>query len=214
MNTMRLTLLLILSFLCATQVAAQSLQIPDFEFGDLSEVKGNKVFVISDDLEARARICKELKAKYPSLIIVSRKEDANVSLLYGTSLTKAGGAFDNPGTASDASVYWSEMVAVKYIKGRYGARTRILWFTRKSHKVHHIPMSSFAPNGFGYNRSTTKGAAIELLIRLGFAFVQRRRETMMFDPVTNSLRISFSGKNEIRAAREFVKELKRARGEK
>lgn len=211
MNHIRLTLLLIMSFICVSQVAAQSLQIPDLEYGDLSEVEGNKVFIVSDDLQARARICQEITSKYPDLIIVSRKEEANVILLYGTNLTRAGSPFDNPGSVDDASVSWGEMVAVKPIKGLYGERTRILWFTRKSRKVYSLPLNGFAQSGLGFNRSTTKGAVVGFIFRLGVSIFQGRQEKLMLNPATNSLQINFGRKNEIRAAQEFVKALKMAR---
>lgn len=134
MNIIRATLLLILSVTGSVQATAQTDQIPNLavEYGNLSELfQRHRVFVYTENLESRERILREL-AKYPRLMVVGRKEEADFILLFGANLVRnSPSSLDNFAGIDDSVVIYGDMVALRLIKHREGPRIRILWYTRK-----------------------------------------------------------------------------------
>jgi hypothetical protein len=92
----RSVLLLLAALAPHAEAAGQSekLQAPDVEYGDLSELRGNRVFVNSENLATRERILREL-VKLPLLRVVGRAQDADVILLFGGALASSGSEWGN-----------------------------------------------------------------------------------------------------------------------
>lgn len=108
-------------------------EIP-LEFGEASELKGLvKVYVQTNDLEARKQIVKEL-AKEPRIVVVGVKDDCEFKLFYASGSQTNGATLSPFGSIRANNLHIGELGAVvrgrKQDDGRYASR--VLWSSRKS----------------------------------------------------------------------------------
>lgn len=171
---------------------AEKLQAPDVEYGDLSELRGNRVFVNADNLVSRGRVLREVM-KYPALRVVGRAQDADVILLFGSALASGGSEWGNYIEAtSGINADRVDAVAFKIVD-EPAPHARVLWVsTRRRASIstsHVIELYPF--------RDGLRSRIIKLLIG-GFFFSRRPSIPLGRAP-------------EVKAARAFVDALRRAR---
>lgn len=101
------------------------------EFGDISEIAGmTKVYVISEDLEARARIVTELKKREPLFEIVSDTSQAEFAISYGWSGVTTRGPIGMVRT----NAYKGDLIVSTRGKADE-SNNRIVWRTQVSRKT-------------------------------------------------------------------------------
>jgi hypothetical protein len=119
----------LLSLLCQISLA-QSLPP---EYGDISEiVNKRKVYIYTDDLEARDRMVKEIN-KYNGLEVVSKIDDSEMVILFAGAKVVTGAIY-NPvsNTATQTHKELGEMRVV--IPGSSPNALKIVWHAGKSTK--------------------------------------------------------------------------------
>lgn len=142
----RVALLLVLITVLSAQFKAQTEQFatPVLEYGDLSELAGkHRVFVHSENLEARGKIVKALeKSKYRHFEVVGRVADADFLLLYGTNLVR-NNTTSFAESSGDTTVVYGDLVVLtlngspksnsnrKPAPALSATNTRLIWYTRK-----------------------------------------------------------------------------------
>jgi hypothetical protein len=210
----RIALLTLLLPFCALAVKAQMPVVPDIEYAkDMSELKSlHRVFVHSEpDPLARFAIVKELN-RHPELLeVVETPEEADFYLVF---YSLAGGGVGDPGDFSGEGglVISGNLVAFRQIKTCTGSRRRLIFVTRKTKTFHRftLPLSSSQSFASSPRAQTGRGAATEMIVRLGLGLLQRtRKDFLSFNQLSNSGFITFSRKVEVGAAKTFIKELKK-----
>lgn len=171
---------------------AEKLQAPDVEYGDLSELRGNRVFVNAENLVSRDRILREI-VKYPALRVVGRAQDADVILLFGSALASGGSEW---GSYIDATngINADRVDAVAFtIVNEPTPRPRVLWVsTGRRASISTAQVIELYPF-----RDGLRSRIIKLLIS-GFFFSRRPTVPLGRAP-------------EVKAARAFVDALRQAR---
>ncbi|HEV7905821.1 MAG TPA: hypothetical protein VGO96_18420 [Pyrinomonadaceae bacterium] len=222
MKKFRFTALSFIFFIFQSLVVAQAFQQPDIEYApDLSELREmRRVFVYSDDLNARARIVKELH-KSERLTIAERVEDSDFILAFGTNIISNNAlpmpenALPMPETAMAGMkvTVAKEMIAMRFVRSKEGKlRPRVIWNIRATKTFYSVavPFRFSAANAFAPKPRSAKGAGIELGIRLFFFLLRKKRPQFFgFDQLNNQASISFGRDLEVKATREFVKAFKR-----
>ena len=210
----RIALLTLLLPCCALSAEAQVPDVPDLEYAtDLSELKKlRRVFVYSaPDPLARFAIVEELN-RHPELLeVVETPEQADYYIVfYGLAGGDVVDARDFSGEGG--TVVSGTLVAFRQVKTCAGSRRRLIFVTRKTKTFHRftLPTGGLPPSASGLRQPAAKGAAAELIVRLGLTLIQRKRgDFLSYNMFTNSGVISFSRKAEVGAAKKFVKELKK-----
>lgn len=191
--------LLVISLASQTQTFGQIDKLQDLtiEYGDLRELSGARVFVHSENLAARPHILREV-AKYPRLKVVSRREDADFILLFGPSLLErdALGGSDYLGNSNGVDSDSVDMVALIMI-GAPSPRTRVCWVSTK----HRASLSTSSLLDVGPLDVSPKSQVIRLLIT-GFLYSHPKLKS-----------VPLNRPPEVKAAREFIKALRKAQGE-
>jgi hypothetical protein len=169
-------------------------QIPDVEYGDISELAGlRRVFVHTESFESRERILRELKNS-PQLEVVGRIEDAEFILQFGADLTPSGVGSPGQGGGEGATISYGDLVAYRHAKSRARVhRVRICWYVRKRQvriKTADLlqPFHS-RPNSTSHLVGSLAGLALSAYPRLRTVPISRGAE--------------------IKATRDFIKMLKR-----
>jgi hypothetical protein len=215
MKNIRFISLFIIFLICQSLALAQTFQPPEIEFApDLSELRGkSRVFVYAEDLSARSRIVKEL-LKYERLTIAERVEDCDFIIAFGASVlpTAVPPGYENPQGGTQLTLV-KEMVALRFVRLE-GARLRprVIWHTRATKTTYSftVPLQTSTANLFAPKPRSAKGAGIELGLRLFFFWFQKKRSRgFAFDQLNNQASISFGRDPEVKAARAFVKALKK-----
>jgi hypothetical protein len=188
-------------FLVVTTAQVRIGQIPEVEYGDVSELVGlRRVFLHTESFESRERLLREL-SKYPWLEVVGRVEDAEFFLQFGADLTPSGvGSLNTASGGDDVTFVYGDLVAYKYAKTRAqrGHRVRICWYVHKRQlrlKTSDLlqPFQS-RPNSTSHLVGSLAGLALSAYPRLRTLPISRGAE--------------------IKAARAFIKILKRANKER
>ncbi len=191
--------LLVLVMSSHAQIFGQIEKLQDLtiECGDLRELRGQRVFVHSDNLAARPCILREM-AKYPRLKVVGRKEDADFVLLFGSNLIEQGAPYGSDAFSSVTAINSDSVDLVAFMMiGTPAPRTRVCRVSTKQRANLSVPglleMYPFAVS--------LKLQLIKLLI---FAFLSSHLKLKS---------VSLNRRPEVKATRDFIKALKRAQGE-
>lgn len=215
MKNFRFISLFIIFFICQSLAGAQTFQPPEIEFApDLSELRGkSRVFVYAEDLSARSRIVKEL-LKHERLTIAERVEDSDFIIAFGANVipTAMPLGFENAQGGAKVTIV-KEMAALRFVRLEGGRlRPRIIWHTRATKTTYSVtvPLQNSSTNLFASKSRSAKGAGVELGLRLFFFLLQKKRPRgFVFDQLNNQASISFGRDPEVKAARAFVKALKK-----
>jgi hypothetical protein len=206
--------------MCHLAATGQTFQIPDVEYGDLSEVLDKqRVFVHADTLGARENILKEI-AKTPrlELIPVGRVEEAEFIILYGANLADIStGPLNNRAEANRPVSISGDMVVLRLVKSRKGIRPRILWFKTKGQTFYSIrlPLNYPPPAEFAPSSTNVKNAALKLIVPLVLGLLQKRQQTFLLNADTNEVMVRFRRiKIETAATKDLIKALRQIRAKR
>ena len=194
-HILRSVLLLLAALALHAEAAGQAekLQAPDLEYGDLSELRGNRVFVNSENLASRDRILREI-VKYPRLRVVGRAQDADVILLFGSALASGGSEWGNYLDAANG-INNDRVDAVAFAMVNEPApHARVLWVST----AHRASISTAQALELYPFHDGLRSRIIKLLIS-GF-FVSRRPA------------VPLGQVPEVKAARAFVNALRQVQG--
>jgi len=223
-----IVLLVMCCLACGGTAAAQApLEVPEIEYpNDLSELRTlRRVFVHSTpDPVSRQAILKELNREHGMLEVVERPEDAEFYLVFYGSPGEGAESFAGPEVMGRTATTGT-LVAFRQIKTCDGFRPRLLFITRKSKTVHGgiaLPLaltnqgglSPLRQDGLSSRRLSKGTVGAELGVRLVlFLFGKKFPHVLRFDQLNNNLSVSFGREVETQAAREFLRQVKKAREE-
>lgn len=175
----------------------EKLQDLAIEYGDLRELRGERVFIHSENLAARARILREV-AKYPRLRVVGRREDAQFILLFGSNLLESGTLNSSDYLGGDPRINHDsvDLIALVLIN-QPSPRTRICWVSTKQRANISTPqmLEMYAPGG------GLKSQLIKLMIGSLLSSYPKLKSIPLNHPP------------EAKAMQEFIKALRKAQGD-